>query len=213
MTEVTFQPCEKVIIDGANTLTDAELLSLFMGSAPVSTAQDILNSHSLSALLKMPIERLADIKGIGTHRATLLKASVELARRETKGNLSGTARLTNPAQAFSFFREHMSTSPHNMYGVVYLDKEYHAIHFETMPRCVSSPHPYMVGICDKAQALQASAVMMSVRRPDGEREPNASDRDTVRHGRFMLQNINVRLVDYIIVSDGEPVSTSRMGWL
>ena len=80
---------EKLIAWGAETLSDAELLSILLQDGPMSEesnvelAQKILDSpeHTLTALARMDIRRLRMVESMGIRRAAILSAVLELGRR------------------------------------------------------------------------------------------------------------------------------------
>src|SRR5690606_23824127 len=83
----TEQPREKLIGRGAEALSDAELLALFIGHGPggsnaVDLGRDLLKqSGGLRQLLDMPGQQLCGLRGIGPARLALFKGALEVGKR------------------------------------------------------------------------------------------------------------------------------------
>ncbi|MGB2525714.1 UPF0758 domain-containing protein [Flagellimonas sp. SN16] len=85
----TERPREKMLLFGADALTNAELLAIFIGSgtpreSAVGLAQRILDHYNgnLNLLSRVPTHELYHFNGIGPAKATILKAVFELQRRK-----------------------------------------------------------------------------------------------------------------------------------
>jgi DNA repair protein RadC len=80
-------PGGKLERKGAKFLTDAELLSILIGTgikgkSALDIAKEILNRfNSIRGLANQPFEKLMEIKGMGKKKVIKLAASLELARR------------------------------------------------------------------------------------------------------------------------------------
>ena len=82
------RPREKMLLEGAQSLSNRELLSILIGSGvrgrPVHlVAQALLDAAQgdLSELSRMPPEGYALVDGIGTVKAVQIAAALELGRR------------------------------------------------------------------------------------------------------------------------------------
>ena len=78
---------------GAETLTDAELLSILIapgiqGSSAEEIAQEILQKFgSFKGMASQPLEKLLGIKGLGDTKIIRIAAAFEIARRVIHGEL------------------------------------------------------------------------------------------------------------------------------
>ena len=94
------RPRERLIAHGAATLTDAELLSVVLGTgtpgaSALDIARDLLGRHrGLSGLVAQPTARLAGTRGLGPSKATQIKAGIELARRLLREEVTHGSALT-----------------------------------------------------------------------------------------------------------------------
>lgn len=79
-------PRERLIQQGAKSLSNSELLAILIntgrqGYSSIDIANDIMNKYpNLKELKQLSIDDLVRIKGIGTYKATTLKAAFELGK-------------------------------------------------------------------------------------------------------------------------------------
>ena len=85
------RPTERLQRLGAESLTDAELLAILIGSGTQqNSAVDIGNqvlgkfNHNLNTLGKARFDEILDIEGVGTQTACKILAAVELGKRRIK---------------------------------------------------------------------------------------------------------------------------------
>src|SRR4030095_9744523 len=82
------RPREKLLLNGAHTLSDSELLAiLILNGSKEKTAVDLakdvlkLSKDNLSELGKLTIKDLMKVKGIGVAKAIAIAAALEIGRR------------------------------------------------------------------------------------------------------------------------------------
>ena len=82
------RPREKLLLNGAHTLSDSELLAILIlnGSkekSAVDLAKDVLklSKDNISELGKLSIKDLMKVKGIGEAKAISISAALEIGRR------------------------------------------------------------------------------------------------------------------------------------
>jgi DNA repair protein RadC len=75
----------------------------------------------------------------------------------------------------------------------------------------ASVHPREV--VRAALTHNAAAVILCHNHPSGIAEPSQSDHHLTRKLKEALELIDVRVLDHIVVGDGESVSFAERGWL
>ena len=96
------KPREKLLANGAQNLSDAELLAIFIrtgipGKTALDLARDALQkAGGLRALLNMPVKDFCEQKGIGSAKYVQLQASLELGRRYLMEKLVKGDAVTSP---------------------------------------------------------------------------------------------------------------------
>ena len=131
------RPREKLLNQGAQALSDAELLSLLLrtgisGCNVLSMSQLLLDRcGGLSGLLHAPSEQLSTIKGLGgpAKRAQLL-AVMELARRGMGEQLRSRQALNHPTLVREYLQLQIAHKAHECFGVLFLDSQHQLIEYE-----------------------------------------------------------------------------------
>jgi len=212
------RPREKLLRRGAAALSDGELLAIFLGSGlpgmdAVMTARQLLTRHGpLRQVLRLGPKDLGTLPGIGPARAALLTAALELARRHTAADLEHGRALDDPATAGRYFAQRLQGQCREIFAVLFLDTRLRALGFEelfygTIDRSTVYPRE----IVRRALAHNAAAVIVGHNHPSGDPEPSAADRDMTRALKTTLALVEVRLLDHVVVGDGEPVSMADRG--
>ena len=213
------RPREKLLARGPASLSDAELLAVFIGSglrgqtAVMSAIELLQKTGGLRELLDLPSAALSELKGIGTARAALLIAALELGQRHLQSEMVRNDVLRNPLMAGRYFQQRLRSSKHEIFAVLFLDTRHRPLLFEEMFRGTidgSEVHPREV--VRRALQLNAAAIMVGHNHPSGSREPSMADRAVTHKLKAALELVNLRLVDHFIIGDGEPVSLAKMGW-
>ena len=109
------RPREKALHKGIESLSDAELLSLILGSGNkdenvIHLAQRVLNTHpvqkGLVGLNYMSYHDLIKISGIGRVKACQVMAVSELSRRISMSKKSRDVNLSSPAEIADYYMEY-----------------------------------------------------------------------------------------------------------
>lgn len=214
------RPREKLLARGAETLSDAELLAIFLrtgtkGRTAVDLARDLLARFgSLRALLAADRARICASPGLGDAKYCQLQTALEMARRFFAETLSKGTSLTSPEQAREMLVARLRDRPHEVFAVVFLDNRHRMLHYGELFRGTingAAVHPREV--VREALERGAAAVILAHNHPSGVAEPSAADQSITRQLREALQLVDIRVLDHIVVGDGETVSFSERGLL
>ena len=212
------RPREKLLARGAGSLSDAELLAIFLGSGTrgrdaVATARDLLAEHGpLRALLDRNAKDLTRLNGIGAARACALSAAIELGHRHLASQLERGEALADPAAAGRYFAQRLRRQTREVFAALYLDARHRALGFEELFQGSidgAEVHPRV--LIERALAQGASAVIVGHNHPSGNPEPSAADRAVTQRLKQALALVDVRLLDHFVVGDGAPVSMAARG--
>ena len=216
----TERPREKLLARGVGSLSDAELLALFLGSGTagrdaVAGARELLAGQGgLRPLLDREPKALTRLRGIGPARACLLAAALELGHRHLAAQLERGEALGDPDAAGRYFAQRLRGLPHEVFAVLYLDTRHRALGFEELFRGGidgAEVHPRV--LVQRALAHGAAAVILGHNHPSGNPEPSAADRAVTTRLKQALALVDVRLLDHFVVGDGPPTSMARRGLL
>ncbi len=214
------RPREKLLLRGAAALSDAELLAIFLrtgvpGQTAVDLARNLLREFGgLRQLLGADRLSFCRGKGLGLAKYAQLQAVLEMSRRYLRQQLQEGDALTSPAATRRYLQARLRHLPHEVFSCLFLDNRHRVIGFEELFRGTidgASVHPREV--VKRALAYNAAALIMAHNHPSGVAEPSEADRHITAHLKQALSLVDIRVLDHIIVGEGEPVSLAERGWL
>jgi DNA repair protein RadC len=212
------RPREKLLMQGAETLSDAELLAILLrtgmpGRSAVQLARDLLTHfQSLRKLIAADRARFCAEPGLGLARYAELQAAVEIARRQLTESLRTGPSLASPRATRDFLLARLRDREHEVFCCLYLDNRHRLIHFEELFRGTidgASVHPREV--VKQALLWNSAAVIVAHNHPSGIPEPSQADEIITQRVKHALALVDIRLLDHIIVGDGASVSLAERG--
>ncbi len=216
----TERPREKLLQRGAQTLSDAELLALLLGSgtkgrSAVELARALIAEFgSLRNLLNAEMPRCVAQSGVGPARYATLQAAVELARRHFREALRIGPALAAPEATRTFLVAQLRDRPYEVFCCLYLDNRHRLIAFEELFRGTidrAGVHPREV--LRQTLLHNAAAVIFAHNHPSGVLEPSQADELITRRLKEALGLMDVRVLDHFIIGDGRCFSFSEAGLL
>ncbi len=214
------RPREKLLARGAAALGDAELLAVLLrtgirGLDAVALSRKLLTDFSgLRGLFCAAHGDLLAAPGIGSGKACVLAACMELARRHLAEELRRGNALLSPTDSAAYLKSKLRDYPYEVFAVLFLDTRHRPIAFEELFRGSidgAAVHPREV--VRRALAHNAAAIIVAHNHPSGVAEPSEADRLITRRLQEALGLIDVRVLDHLVVGDGDPVSMAARGWL
>jgi len=214
------RPREKLLALGAEALSDAELLAVFVRSGtPGHSALDLSRAlvarfGDLRTTLDASREAFCATRGLGDASYAALQAALELGRRYLESRLRRGAPLSTPADTRRFVSARLRRHEHEVFACLFLDNRHRLIRFEELFRGTvngASVHPRE--IAKRALYHNAAAVIIAHNHPSGVAEPSHADRAITDRIAETMALIDVRLMDHLVVGDGEVVSFAERGWV
>jgi len=210
----------EMLIESEEALSDAELLALFLGSRPAGCSAVELARHllrefgSLREILNSDRQRLAKIDGVGPARYALLGAAMELVRRYHQDGMRAGPGITGPQSTCDFLLSKLRDRPYEVFCCLYLDIRYRLIAFEELFRgTINSAAVHPREIVRQVLAHNAALVILAHNHPSGVAEPSQDDEMITRQIKDALALVNVKVLDHIIVGDGQCMSFAEHGML
>ncbi|MBK5341321.1 DNA repair protein RadC [Pseudomonas sp. TH49] len=214
------RPREKLLEQGAGSLSDAELLAIFLrtgvtGKSAVDLARHLLTQFgSLRALLEADLAAFSVQLGLGPAKFAQLQAVLEMGRRHLAERMRKKPALENPQAVRDYLKSMLRHEPHEVFGCLFLDSKHQVLTFEALFRGSidnTSVHPREV--VKRSLANNAAAVILCHNHPSGNSDPSQADRQLTKRLQKALDLIDVRVLDHFIVGDGEPLSMAECGWM
>ncbi|HTJ94611.1 MAG TPA: DNA repair protein RadC [Pararobbsia sp.] len=213
-------PRERLAALGADALSDAQLLAIFLGTGVAGkTATElgqtlIRRFGSLRGVLSAPPAALRQIHGIGPAKMSLLRAIGIAAQRSLADEMRKPQASMTPATIRSFLQHWIGALPHEVFVCIYLDTHNRMLSHEICSRgglTQTVVHPRE--LARKALDWNAASVIVGHNHPSGDAEPSQSDHDLTRELSRIFATIEVRLLDHIVVGAGSVVSFHDRGWI
>lgn len=214
------RPREKLLNRGAASLSDAELLALFLhtgsrGVTAVDLGRQLLGRFGgLRQLMEAPVTELAALHGMGPARATQLAAILELGQRYLAAGLGRDAPLTDASQAGHYLRARLRAYPHEVFAVLFLDNRHRVLAFEELFRgTIDGAAVYPREVVKQALRHNAAAVIFAHNHPSGVAEPSQADRQITEQLVKALGLLEIRVLDHLVIGDDGWVSLAQRGWI
>jgi len=214
------RPREKLLRRGTATLSDAELLAIFLrtgvkGRSAVDLARDLLNRFgSLRALLGADRKTFCQAPGLGDAKYAQLQAVLEMGRRHAGEQLLRGEAIDSPERTVRYLASRLRDHPYEVFSALFLDNRHRVIAYEELFKGTvdgASVHPREV--VRRALAHNAAALILAHNHPSGVAEPSQADQHITTRLREALALIDVRVLDHIIIGDGEHCSLAQRGMI
>ncbi len=212
------RPREKLLQQGAQSLSDAELLAIFIqtgvsGKTAVDIGRDlIIQFGGIRKILTADNKSICSASGLGPAKYALLQAALEIGRRFLDEKLKRGGSLTSPKQVSEYLTYQLRDQNREVFAIIYLDNRHQVIRYEELFYGTlngATVHPREV--VKSVLSHNAAAVIIAHNHPSGVAEPSQSDTAITKKLQEALQLIDVRLLDHLIIGDGEFVSLSDRG--
>jgi DNA repair protein RadC len=203
---VSQRPRERLVADGADALSHAELIAILLrtglkGTNVVQVGQQLLNRFgSLQALAKASIADLQKVKGIGRDKAVTLMAAFALAHKMARELQDESPVLDNPQNVVALVRAKNLVKNVETLQVLLLNTRKRLIRVEevidgTIDQLLVHPRE----VFKSAIAANAAAVVLVHNHPSGDPTPSEADikvtRDLIRAGQLL----KIEVIDHVII--------------
>jgi DNA repair protein RadC len=208
---------------GAESLTNAELLALIIRTGDTATKKSAIDlgrelisffSDNLRELGSADLAEICTIRGMGPAKATGIKAAFTLAARFQSRKLEHLDRFTSPRHVFDYFHHEFRDSRKEYFLILLLDGKNRIIRRVQISEGSlnqSIVHPREV--FSPAVKESAAAIILVHNHPTGDPAPSSEDIAITRRLREAGEIMGIKVLDHIIIGDGEFVSFVERGLL
>ena len=209
------RPVERLIQHGAAALSDAELLAVMLRSgtktdSAVDVARKALtNSGGLTGILTAP-----ESSGFSADAVARLGASMEIARRVLREQMSRENCLQSPRAVRDYLLLLLSGKPREEFVALFLDAQQRVIASETLfAGTLTQTSVYPREVVKAALRNNAAAVIFAHNHPSGVAEPSGADELLTRTLKSALALVDVQVLDHFIVAGDSAMSFAERGLL
>jgi DNA repair protein RadC len=214
------RPRERLLAQGAPSLSDAELLAIFLrvgvrGKSAVDLARDLLvHFGGLGQLFAAGQEAFSAFPGMGPAKYAQLQAVLEMARRSLAEEMRAGDALASPAAVRDYLRLNLGALEHEAFLAVFLDAQNRVLEVEELFRgTLTQTSVYPREVVKRALFHNAGGVILAHNHPSGLAEPSQADRWLTDQLRQALALVDVRVLDHFLVAGNRSLSFAERGWL
>jgi len=214
-------PSQKLLLKGNGSLSDAELLSIIIGSGvsgenSLDIAMKTLSicGNNLCEFWKFSVSDLQKIKGIGEKRAVKIAAMFALARRRNESEVIFKNKISKSQDAFEIFHSLMGDLPYEEFWLLLLNRANRVI-----KKVKISEGGISGTVVDPKKIFQicleqhATSILLGHNHPSGTVTPSEADNKITKKIKDCGLLLDVAVLDHIIVGDDRFYSFADEGAL
>ncbi len=203
------RPREKLILKGKESLSDAELMAILLGSGTVSlSAVDVAKlvlkgcNNNLNDLAKLSVKDLQKFKGIGEAKAITIISALELGRRRKEASQNKREKITCASDAFEVMKPHLLDLQHEEFWIILLNRSN-----DVIKKVFISSGGIAGTVADPKliykHALEhlASAIILVHNHPSGNLKPSEADISLTRKLKQAGSFLEIPVLDHVIFTD------------
>ncbi len=202
------RPREKLLLKGRQSLSDAELIAILIGSgnkteSAVDVSKRILSSidNKLEKLSLLSVTDLKKFNGMGDAKAISIIAAMELAKRKnSSASDTNSMKITSSADAYRIIRSELDELPHEEFYILLLNRSNVVIKKEQISR--GGMHATIVDpkiVFKVAVNTGASGIILAHNHPSGAVKPSEQDVRLTKKLKEGANFLDIALLDHIIV--------------
>lgn len=203
------RPREKLINKGSNTLSDAELLAILIGSgnkdeSAVDLSKRILGfvNYNLVELSGLNVnDFVKNFKGIGKAKAVTIIAALELGKRRRGAEVINRKKISSSKDAYELIQSYFSDSKYEEFWIILLRKN------NTIIKTVSvSEGGISATIVDPKKIFKmaidnnATSIILCHNHPSGNIKPSEADIRLTKNIKAAGSLLEIHVLDHIIIS-------------
>ncbi|MCX7628445.1 MAG: DNA repair protein RadC [Methylophilaceae bacterium] len=212
------RPREKLLAKGAVSLSDAELLAIFLrvgvrGKSAVDLARDLLvRFGSLRGIFAASQQEISALHGMGMSKYVQLQAIFEMVRRALAEDMRSRDVLSSPAQVRAYLKLYLSGLGSEAFVVLFLDAQNRLLQSETLFNgTLTQTSVYPREVVKRALYHNAASVILAHNHPSGLAEPSSADAMLTKTLKEALALVDIRVLDHFIVAGNSVYSFAEHG--
>ncbi len=202
------RPREKLLLRGAQNLTDAELIAILLrtgkkGKSVIDLAREIIKEHNnLAVLASKPVYTLTQNSGIGKNKAATLLAAFEISRRiQSQSKWFSESKITSPKDVAEIFIPLLKDELKEKFIIICLNSANKIIKFETVSiGSLNSSVVHPREIFKAAIEYSSASIILLHNHPSGNTEPSNEDISITKKLVEAGKIIDIPIFDHIIIA-------------
>lgn len=215
------RPREKLLSKGIDSLSDAELIAILIGSgnreqSAVELSKDILKSaeNNLNELGRFSVNDLQKFKGIGEAKAISIVSALELGKRRKISEVINRKQIKSSKDVFLIFGQKLGDLPYEEFWLLILNRANKIVDTKNISKGgVSGTVTDIKIILKEAIEKTASGIIVCHNHPSGNIKPSQSDINLTQKLKGACKLVDIPLLDHVIVSFSSYYSFADEGLL
>ena len=213
------RPTERLQRFGTDSLTDAELLAILIGSgtsqySAVDIAKHVLGKFggNLNTLGKARFDEFEDIEGVGTQTACKIMAAVELGKRRQTATAELRPDMSTATRIYNYMLPKMQDLNHEEFWVLLMNQNYKLLKAERISiGGITETSADIRIIMREAVLNNATILAVCHNHPSGSISPSRQDDMLTQSIQKACQLMRIHFLDHVIVTDGAYYSYHEQG--
>ena len=203
---LTDKPREKALLNGIESLTDAELIAIILrtgikDNSAIDLANRIIKEiSSLNNPGLISLERLKNIKGVGSTKAVMLLAAIEIGKRSLK-KPPLRLKLKTSKEVYEQFKYYFISQKQEIFMIIFLDANNKVITFKELYRGTMNNLSINNSEIFKECLLNSSNnIILIHNHPSDSLFPSKQDVSSTKLIINSARILNINIIDHIIVT-------------
>ena len=213
------RPTERLQRFGTDSLTDAELLAILIGSgtsqySAVDIAKHVLGKFggNLNTLGKARFDEFEDIEGVGTQTACKIMAAVELGKRRQTATAELRPDMSTATRIYNYMLPKMQDLNHEEFWVLLMNQNYKLLKAERISIGGITETSADIRIIMRDAVLNNATILaVCHNHPSGSISPSRQDDMLTQSIQKACQLMRIHFLDHVIVTDGAYYSYHEQG--
>ena len=213
------RPREKLMAKGAEALTNAELLAILIGGgttkkSAVELMQEVLHDcgDTLRGLNHMTLQDLIRFNGIGEAKALTIIAAAEIGKRRIMEDSRDIQQFRSSADVLKYMTPLIQDLNHEESWALLLNNNARLLHLSHLSKGGLAETTVDVRMLLKEALLHdATSFILVHNHPSGNIRPSRHDEELTLRVNRAAQALNLRMIDHVIVTEGDYYSFSENG--
>jgi DNA repair protein RadC len=204
------RPREKMMRKGADALSIAELLAILIGSgttedSAVSLMQKVLSrcDNNINTLGKWSLNDFTSFKGLGPAKGITIMAALELGKRRAMQEPIERAVIKESTDIYNIFHPLLCDSPQEEFWLLLLNQAAKVIDKVRISQGgIDQTTVDVRSVMREAILVRATQIAIVHNHPSGNLKPSNEDINITNKIKKASDLLNIRLIDHVIVTDG-----------
>jgi len=203
------RPREKMLSKGRESLSDAELVAILIGSgnhqeSAVDLSKRILASvnNNLNELATLSISDLMKFKGVGEAKAISIITAITLGRRTQLETAMIKPIIKSSKSVFNIMQPIIGNLNHEEFWILFLNNSNKVIHKKQLSKGgITGTLVDVRMLFKKAVELLAVGIVVCHNHPSGKIKPSESDKKLTQKIKDAGVVLDIKLLDHLIITE------------